>query len=89
MGTLLKASLALALLMGGPLIEASQTRVWHYTDGRTFTAAYQWSNQKTLYLKDRKGREFQVELGALSNADLEYTRALRARDVAAGMMVRK
>ncbi|RCL39609.1 MAG: hypothetical protein DBX00_01640 [Verrucomicrobia bacterium] len=86
MGIFLKASFALALLTGGPSVEAGQTRVWHYTDGRTFTAEYQWSNQKTLYLKDRKGREFQVELGALSNADLEYTRALRAQDTAEGII---
>ncbi|MDG2486693.1 MAG: hypothetical protein P8M65_03190 [Roseibacillus sp.] len=82
----MKASLALALLAGISSAGAGPTRVWHYTDGRTFTAEYQWSDHKTLHLKDRKGREFQVELGALSNADLEYTRGLRARDTAEGII---
>jgi len=86
MGIFLKASLALALLAGISSAGAGPTRVWHYTDGRTFTAEYQWSDHKTLHLKDRKGREFQVELGALSNADLEYTRGLRARDTAEGII---
>ena len=76
MGTSLKASAAVVLLVGASWVFAGPARVWRYTDGRTFTAEYQWSDQKTLYLKDRKGREFQVELGALSNADLEYTRGL-------------
>ncbi len=86
MGIFLKASFALALLVGISSAGAGPTRVWHYTDGRTLTAEYQWSDHKTLHLKDRKGREFQVELGALSNADLEYTRGLRARDTAEGII---
>ena len=86
MGIFLKASFALALLAGISSAGAGPTRVWHYTDGRTLTAEYQWSDHKTLHLKDRKGREFQVELGALSNADLEYTRGLRARDTAEGII---
>ena len=82
----LKASIALMLLMGLSFVRGGPARVWRYTDGRAFTAEYQWSDQKLLYLKDRKGREFQVELGALSNADLEYTRGLQARDVAGGIL---
>ena len=74
------------LLLGLSSARGGPARVWRYTDGKTFTAEYQWSDQKILYLKDRKGREFEIELGALSNADLEYTRGLRARDVAGGIL---
>lgn len=86
MGISLKASAAVVLLVGASWVFAGPARVWRYTDGRTFTAEYQWSDQKTLYLKDRKGREFQVKLGALSNADLEYTRGLGDRDAAGGII---
>jgi len=65
---------------------AGHARVWHYTDGRTFTAAYQWSNLDTLYLRGKKGREFEVPLGALSNADLEYVRGLLSRDTSKGIV---
>ncbi|MEC8942903.1 MAG: hypothetical protein VYC95_09235, partial [Verrucomicrobiota bacterium] len=62
-------TLLCVMLFASPLLEAGQARVWHYTDGRTFTAEYQWSSLDTLYLRGRKGREFEVPLGALSNAD--------------------
>ena len=74
------------MLLASLPLEAGKSRVWHYTDGRTFTASYLWSSTSTLYLKDRKGREFEVALGALSNADLEYVRSLLSRDTGRGII---
>ena len=85
MAPLSRPLLFIMLLASLPL-EAGQSRVWHYTDGRTFTASYLWSSTDTLYLKDRKGREFEVALGALSNTDLEYVRGLLSRDTARGVV---
>ena len=80
LGSLLSSLLCPVLLQAGPL------RVWHYTDGRKFTGEYQWSSPRLLYLRDRKGREFQVQLGALSNTDLEYVRGLNAEDASSGVV---
>ena len=67
----LNRTLLFVMLLASLPLEAGQSRVWHYTDGRTFTAEYQWSSPDTLYLRGKKGREFEVPLGALSTADLE------------------
>ena len=82
----LSRPLLFVILLASLPLEAEQTRIWHYTDGRTFTAVYLWSSTDTLYLKDKKGREFEVALGALSNADLEYVRGLRSDDIARGIV---
>ena len=70
---------AFLLLLSSALIEAGPQRLWKYTDGRKFTGEYLWSSQHTLYLKDRNGKEIEVQLGALSNADLEFVRKLNSK----------
>ncbi|MBL50037.1 MAG: hypothetical protein CMP28_13975 [Roseibacillus sp.] len=84
--TPLKLACLLTTLLCPVLLEAGPLRVWHYTDGRKFTGEYQWSSPHILYLRDRKGREFEVQLGALSNADLEYVRGLNAEDASTGVV---
>ncbi|NRB28372.1 MAG: hypothetical protein HRU37_11910 [Roseibacillus sp.] len=79
-------TLLFVMLLASLPLEAGQSRVWHYTDGRTFTAEYQWSSPDTLYRRGKKGREFEVPLGALSNADLEYVRGLLSRDTSRGIV---
>jgi hypothetical protein len=68
-----------------PLLSAGQLRLWQYTDGRKFTAEFQWASKETLYLKDKKGKEFEIPIGSLSNRDLEYVRGLRNRLLAKGI----
>lgn len=70
---------AFLLLLSSALIEAGPQRLWKYTDGRKFTGEYLWSSTHTLYLKDRNGKEIEVQLGALSNADLEFVRELNSK----------
>ena len=82
----LKRLLLLPVLAAILPLQAGPSRIWHYTDGKSFAAEYQWSSADTLYLRDKKGREFKVALGALSNADLEYVRGLLSRDVAGGII---
>jgi len=82
----LKLASLLPVLLCPVLLEAGPLRVWHYTDGRKFTGEYQWSSPHVLYLRDRKGRESEVQLGALSNADLEYVRGLNASDASSGVV---
>ena len=82
----MKLASLLPVLLCPVLLEAGPLRVWHYTDGRKFTGEYQWSSPHVLYLRDRKGRESEVQLGALSNADLEYVRGLNANDASSGVV---
>lgn len=77
---LLIFSTVVPCLTGGP------TRLWQYTDGRRFTAEYQWASKETLYLKDKKGKEFEVQIGALANGDLEYVRSIRTKLEAKGII---
>ncbi|MFP6858031.1 MAG: hypothetical protein VCA73_12200 [Roseibacillus sp.] len=67
-------------------LHGGQKRIWHYTDGRSFSAEYRWSSKVTLYLRDKNGKEMEVALGALSNADLEYVRGLRSKLTAKGIV---
>ncbi len=76
----MKAMLVLFALLGStPALMGSGQRLWRYTDGRTFTAQYQWAGPETIYLKNPDGKQFEVALGALCNDDLAYVRAIATR----------
>lgn len=64
----------LLVFLASSLTGAANTRVWHDTAGRTFTAQFLWTDGETLHLKSTKGKEFQLPLAALANADLEFVR---------------
>lgn len=66
--------LCLLTFLASSLVGDANTRVWHDTAGRTFTAQFQWTDGETLFLKSTKGKEFQLPLAALANADLEFVR---------------
>ena len=82
----LKQLFLIAALLLPALSSAGPQRVWQYTDGRKITAEYQWSSPHLLYLRDKNGKEFQVQLGALSNADLEYVRGMLSKDRSQGIV---
>lgn len=82
----LQATLCILVFVVVSVPAPGQRRVWHYTDGRSFTADYQWSSPETLHLKSGSGKEFIVPLGALSNSDLEYVRGIQSRFTEKGVV---